>query len=84
MVHGSYGGDQGIARRLTMAPVMLLLRGRLGALLVVLRRRGGSGRAIGQMEVPHPDAERLPGERFADGEIDEAGYGARRPAQRRT
>jgi putative membrane protein len=85
MMYG-YGGDWGIWGWVVMGIMMLLFWGGVAALVVLLVRAGRSGSGGGGYYPPglgHDDPERILGQRFARGEIDETEYRARLDALKR-
>ena len=66
-----------------MALLMLIFWGGVVTVVVLLVRRPHAGERPAAPQPPHQEAERILGERFARGEIDEQEFTAKRAALRR-
>ena len=80
--HNGGGWDAG--QWVAMALMMLIFWGTVAAVIVVLLRRPGVHHDTAPPRGTHDNAERILGERFARGEIDEEEFTRRRDALRRS
>jgi putative membrane protein len=78
------GGGWGAGEWVAMALMMLVIWGAVAALIVTLVRRPHLSHDITLARGTHDNAERILGERFARGEIDEEEFARRRDALRRS
>ena len=83
MMYSDHGGGWDGGQWVAMILVMLVFWGVIDAIVVTVMRRPGLHHVGAPLPPPHHDAERILGERFARGEIDDTEYERRRDTLRK-